>query len=312
MVLIGVIQRKYYRVAWRAKLTKEYLQYLKAKGDTDETLEWVESRLKMFRGWLRSSTNRNKPVTADLVLEYLQYRRDCGRSEATIHGDFRAISASLRWCYNMGYVDRNVCDEIKLPPPPVCETEPYSPADVTKMITCIDKNGDDMKYRDIAVILFLYDTACRVSAMCNIKLNHLDMDNRRVKVVDKYKKSRWLSWGDRTHQALQQCIELDPRREYLFENRFKRKLTRSGVYQMVRRVCRNCGVEFRKVHLLRSAYSCEFLTRGGPERAWQLKLILGHADMQQIENVYARAVQEKLTLHAMRELSPADMLPLDN
>ena len=60
-----------------------------------------------------------------------------------------------------------------------------------------------------------------------------------------------------------------------------------------------------------AAYSCQFLMTGGPERAWQLQMILGHADMSQIKNVYARSVNETLALESMRDFSPGDRLVVD-
>jgi len=49
---------------------------------------------------------------------------------------------------------------------------------------------------------------------------------------------------------------------------------------------------------------------GGPDRAWQLQMILGHADMSQIRNVYGRAVNEMQALESMQTFSPGDRLPV--
>lgn len=289
-----------------------YLQHLRDKGNKSETIEWHQHKLQVFRTWLcsRSLSEQAQPVSRALVLEYLNHRRSERKAESTVSGDLRALAAMFRWAHKTGYIAVNPCDGIKLQPPAPCTQDPFSPGEVAQLLVYLRDLNDQMSRRDAFVILWLYDTKCRVSAMCRMRLGDLDIERRRVWVTDKYRKRRRLAWGSRTHEALLQWLEVRPDIDLLLCNRRGQPWTRFGVYQMFRRVCDRADVEFRKVHMLRFSYACEFLREGGADRAWQLQLIMGHADLTQIQQVYGRRVNEDLALETMQELSPGDRLEI--
>jgi|GEM_PF-6682329 len=287
-----------------------YLEYLKAKGDKARTIEWHAQKLEIFKQWLLTTGVRNRPVREDIIYDYMDYRRQQGKSSNTIEGDVRCLASMFSWAYAQGYISANPCANIKKPKATPCEEDPFTPSEVAKMLCYLEPNQDELSIRNTAIVLFLYDTGIRTTAMCNIKAGDMDFENRQVMVTEKYGKRKRLSWGDRTHDALKRYEKARSDNEYFFVSRRGCKLTRSGIYSMVQKLCVASGVRRRKVHLFRSAYSCEFLTVGGPERGWQLQFILGHADMSQIKNVYGRKVMNQLTNKTMQELSPADRLDL--
>ena len=307
---LASIQRYINRAKWRIRMVGTYFDYLRAKGVSELTIEWHMQKSKLFLEWLNATHKDTQPVTPETIRQYLDYRRTIGCAPSTIAGDYRSMHAGLQYAYEHGIIPSNPCASVKPPKAEPCREDPFTPAEVSKILYSFDHH-DPLTLRNQAIILFLYDTGCRVTAMCNIKLYDFDWDKRRVRVKDKYSKYRYLSWGDRTQQALIKHKVNQMTVKYFFENNKGRPLTRSGVYQMFKKACFNAGVRFRKVHLLRSAYSCQFLMTGGPERAWQLQMILGHSDMSQIKEVYGRTVNEILALDSMQKFSPGDRLAMD-
>ncbi len=305
------ITKRLFRDSWRKMIIQGFAHHLRQKGDKETTVEWHVGILTTFKQWLLTTAVRNRPVTQEIILDYLDHRRSEGKSEATVAGDLRSLSAVFAWAHDNGHRSYNPCAGLKSLKAPAAEDDPFTPAEVAQILTYLNNNPCPLTLRDTALILFLYDTGCRITAMLDIKVADMNFDNRVVRVTDKYSKKRTLSWGDRTHQAILDAVVHRPKcdSEYLIVNQHGNRMTRSGIYQMFRKACNRSGVRFRKPHYLRSSYSCEFLMEGGPERAHQLQLILGHSDMTQINAVYGRTANAKLAQQAMRELSPGDRLP---
>lgn len=307
--MIDYIEKRYYRNRWRKKLLKEYLSYLERKGDKQETIEWNRDKLKIFGRWLSDIYSPNQPVDSEMVLAYYEYRRTSGLSESTIAGDARALSAMFRWAYSVGFINSNPCKGLKKPKHVPCQLEPFTPNELSKILMYL--NSIDKK-RDIAIILFLCDTGCRVTAMTNIRIYDIDFSIRSVKVADKYAKRRRISWGDRTNNALLEYIKTRKDTcEYLFiSERKQEKLTRSGVYRMFKRACNGAGIHFRKPHILRSYFASWFLRIGGADLAWQLPLAMGLVDDTQLKSVYARTVMQDMVVESMQKNSPGDRIPV--
>jgi len=308
-----ILERNMCRVRWREIMLQQYCEYLRYKGDKPATIDWHRQKLEIFKEYLLSLPylQRNQPVTSNTIRGYLQLRSESGVSQNTIAGDFRALKALFSWACKEGHLPTNPCNGMKPVKAEPCQQMPFTPKELAKVINIID-NSNWVGKRNIAIILFLADTGCRVTALTNIKNEEMDLIQRRVYVTDKYSKRRWLSWGNRTTDALINYYEARPKSakcDNFFINDKLSQLTRSGVYLMFQRSLKQAGVAPRKLHMLRASYACQFLIAGGPDRQWQLQLAMGLADDSQIKNVYGRTVMDDLTLSAMRELSPADRLP---
>jgi site-specific recombinase XerD len=60
--------------------------------------------------------------------------------------------------------------------------------------------------RDEAVVRFLLDTGCRVSEMCGITLDDVDLDHELVIVTGKGRKTRPVYFGARTARAIDRYV----------------------------------------------------------------------------------------------------------
>lgn len=306
--MLQSLGKRYYRNRWREKVLNDYLDYLRKKGDKPSTISWSKEKGLIFWEWLNNTYPESRPVDNNMILAYFDYRRSCGIKESTIAGDARVLFAFFKWCYATGRLDINPCAGLRKPRHTPCEQEPYTPAEISRIITYLNNQNN---YRDVAIILFLADTGIRITAMTNITKFDIDMSRRVVKVKDKYDKRRRLSWGDRTNKALWDYMNTRKDTcEYLFTSERKPvKLTRSGVYRLFKRACEGAHVEFRKPHLLRTYFASQFLLAGGPERAHQLRMAMGLSDNSQLESVYAAVVMRDQAMLAMQELSPGDRIP---
>jgi integrase/recombinase XerD len=138
--------------------------------------------------------------------------------------------------------------------------------------------------RDSALLEFLYATGARVSEAVGVDLGHLDLDDRVVLVTGKGAKQRLVPMGGKAVAALSRwlpdrlsLIRRGQRGDPLFLNLRGRRLSRQGVFDVVRANARRAGIEGVEVspHVLRHSAATHMVEAGADLRTVQE--ILGHA-----------------------------------
>jgi integrase/recombinase XerD len=138
--------------------------------------------------------------------------------------------------------------------------------------------------RDSALLEFLYATGARVSEAVGVDLGHLDLDDRVVLVTGKGAKQRMVPIGGKAVAALSRwlpdrlsLIRRGQRGDPLFLNLRGRRLSRQGVFDVVRANARRAGIEGVEVspHVLRHSAATHMVEAGADLRTVQE--ILGHA-----------------------------------
>jgi integrase/recombinase XerD len=167
------------------------------------------------------------------------------------------------------------------------------------------------RVRDKAIIMVLYDTGVRVTEMCNMRFRDLDMDNNRIFVTGKGKKSRYVIFGNATGQVLWRYVvsrfprEKADQDEYIFvDNQGMRPITRNSVRQLLRRLGESAGVPDVHPHRLRHTFAVHYLKNGG--EIYSLADLLGHSTLEMVRNYLHLAERDIHDAH--RRASPGDHL----
>jgi integrase/recombinase XerC len=145
--------------------------------------------------------------------------------------------------------------------------------------------GRAVALRDRAVLELMYGSGLRVSEVCGLTVDRVDLDRQRVLVLGKGSKEREVPVGDFSRDALWNYLEQGrpvmapaPEDPNLFFNRRGRGLTPRDVRWMVDRY-RRTSLPDRSVspHTLRHSYATHLLEGGADIRAVQE--LLGHASL---------------------------------
>lgn len=87
-----------------------------------------------------------------------------------------------------------------------------------------------------AIIAFLYNTACRVTGLINVRIENLNLDRHMVKIVDKFSIT-WLVYGltEKTCKLLREYLEErdNPKKGWLFINGNNNRLTATQVNDII-------------------------------------------------------------------------------
>ncbi len=148
--------------------------------------------------------------------------------------------------------------------------------------------------RDRALLEFLYGTGARVSEAVGIDTEDIDLDERVAVVTGKGDKQRIVPLGSAAVEAISSYLDdrLALRRHgrdsgALFLNARGGRLTRQGVWKIVRKHAANAGLDPARVspHVLRHSAATHMLEGGADLRVVQE--ILGHASISTTQ-IYTR------------------------
>lgn len=154
--------------------------------------------------------------------------------------------------------------------------------------------------RDIAVSELLFAIGIRVSELCSLKPEHLDLESRTVLIYGKGAKERILQIGsEETIQALGKYIELHDEGikqcGYLFVNRLNQRLSEQSVRAMIVKYCGIAGIDLHITpHMFRHSFATLLLEEDVDIR--YIQKILGHSSITTTE------IYTHVSVHKQKEI----------
>ncbi len=132
------------------------------------------------------------------------------------------------------------------------------------------KGTDFLAARDRVIVMTLYFTGMKVSEMCELKVSDIKLDKGLIEVSGKKKRSiemaEELRDAFRTYLKERTLLNIRKGRangKWLFVDRAGRRLTRQSIFLVVRKCCKNAGID-RKVspQTLRNSVAMHLLLHG--------------------------------------------------
>jgi len=226
---------------------------------------------------------------------------DGGYSPFTLHQYVRSCKRFFKWLAEEEKLRSNPARRLELPLLP--EQHPRGiPVDSRDaMIGCA------ANLRDLAIMMFLADTACRVAGVVNLRLCDLELDDCQAQVHEKgrgNRRDRTVYFSDETAQAIRDYLAVRPDIpdcDSVFVGNHNGRhsygqpwgLTETGVREMLRRTARAANVKSRwNPHNWRHAAIRGMLSNGLslPETAQ----IAGHSTVKVTGDTYGYFPEEQL------------------
>ncbi len=278
-----------------------FIRFLATERGLSENYQLSTRRsLTEFAEWCSKAKEvmRVNKVTLQMIGDYLAIRKRAGLSAASIKLIAVALKIFFRFLVGQGCVARDPTETLTLPRIDRYLPETLNELQIQQLIESIDVNRP-FGLRDRAIVELLYASGLRISELANARLEHLNFDDRILRVTGKGNKMRLVPVGRKACDALSSYIsteraKLVKRRtgSEIFLSTRGTRLTTTRIWQIVKACARRSGLEVNIYpHLLRHSFATHLLSNGADLRI--IQEMLGHADISTTQ-VYTHVDQQRL------------------
>lgn len=276
---------------------RDYLQF--ERGVSPRTLDAYGRDLeRMVEFSKRHHIDDVANLTSAQLREFVYEMKDRGLAATSIRRTLSAIRTYFAFLLAEGHVKADPTEKVEMPKtwrklPGVLSRE-----DVASILDAPDIS-ERFYWRDKALLEFAYAAGVRVSELASLKVRDLDLNEGVAVVFGKGAKERIVPIGRAAQRALDAYLrELRPilaKRDaegVVFLNAQGRKLTRMGIWKILRKYVKRSGVKKRVTpHTLRHCFATHLL-EGGADLA-AVQEMLGHADISTTQ-IYTHVDREYL------------------
>ncbi len=284
------------------ELLEQFIDHLWMEhGLTENTLAAYRNDLAGFSCWLASKHNKLVAVSTSDIQRYLAGKFEQGyksRSSARLLSTLRRFYA---WLLREKRISEDPTRLLESPkaerPLPVSLNE----AQVVSLLNAPD-SGDDIGYRDRAMLELLYATGLRVSELVNLQLSQVSIEPGVLRIMGKGNKERlvpvgevaldWLSAYMR-HVRPSLLQNKSSATNAVFVTQRGGAMTRQAFWYMIKRHAVHAGIDPEKLspHTLRHAFATHLLNHGADLRVVQM--LLGHSDISTTQ-IYTHVADQRL------------------
>jgi len=229
-----------------------------------------------------------KDVTTSLVAAFLA---GLPHSEKTVLNYHVGLAALWTWALKEQYVDRHIIRLVDKPRPKIVVIKPFIQTEILALLNAVRNNP----LRDRTIIYLLLDTGMRASELVGIMRGNIDIVGRRIKVLGKGNKERFIPFSPKTASVFLKYLSTHAG-DRIFP------ITRTGLRLLMLRLGKRAGVSGCYPHRFRHTFAINYLRNGGDP--YTLQEILGHTTMDMVRR-YLHIAQVDLE-SAHRRASPVE------
>ncbi len=224
------------------------------------------------------------------VRAYLAGLADRGLAASSVAGRLAAVRSLYRHALRLGSIETDPLAGVRAPRRPSRLPRVLSVDEAETLVTAparAEGRDEALARRDGAMLELLYATGMRISELAGLTLDRVDVERRRLRVVGKGNKERWLLFGAPAGAALRRYLQVarpvlaarGTPSSAVFLNAAGRPLTARGARMVIGRWVNASGSPTRtSPHTLRHSFATHLLEGGADLRVVQE--LLGHANLQ--------------------------------
>jgi len=281
---------------------EDFLNCLKnEKGYSVNTIVAYRNDLSQFLQYLE---NRGVKSWADVgkgdLINYITYlKANREYASATVARKVAAIKSFFHYLAGEGFLKDDPTATLDSPKVRKYPPKAISQEEVNKLLDAPTRREGPRALRDRAILELLYATGMRVSELVALNLGDVSLDSANVRCIGKGGKERIIPIYARALQAIQDYVEKgrlqllrDPSEKAFFLNHRGRRLTRQGLWLIIKRYVEEVGIAVPVTpHTLRHSFATHMLSGGADLR--NVQELLGHANISTTQ-VYKQVSDESL------------------
>ena len=293
-----------------AGLADLYLLRCDVEGKSPRTVKAYRETVARFLRLLPREVIRPEQVQADHIYVYLGAYTE--HSLETRHRYFREVRCFFNWLVELDYLERSPFRGLKNVRLPQRIVEPFSGQEVEALLEACGTGA--MGLRDRALLLVLLDTGARCSEIVQLRLDDLDLDGRRLRILHgKGNKQRVVPFADRCAATLGRYVDERGSRPgplFLAATHLRaltddQPLRPNGLKQLLRRLGKRTGIA--KVHAHRFRHTFATWAIQHDARELDVQYLLGHSSPDMVRRYSSSYRSEQAALRHV-SFSPADQM----
>jgi integrase/recombinase XerD len=282
---------------------EQFLTYItEEKGYSSNTLAAYRNDLTQFLSFLRGRVDGWDRVSRQNIIDYIMtMKADQEYASSTVARKVAAIKSFFHYLVDKGELDDDPTATLDSPKVRKRLPKAISAEDLEQLLEEPAREQTPKALRDRALLEVLYATGLRVTELVSLDVDDVNLASATLRIVrPKDKSERIVPIHERAIEPLQDYLERgrmqllrDPKETALFLNHRGRRLTRQGLWLIVKHYVREVGItEEITPHTLRHTFAAHLVEKKADLE--YVQELLGHANISTTQ-VYTQLGSEKGT-----------------
>ncbi|RPJ35446.1 MAG: tyrosine recombinase [Verrucomicrobiaceae bacterium] len=281
------------------KESDSFMRYLATERGLSEAYQLsVRQSLDALAGWLEKRGTTLRDVGTEELAAFLSQRKKDGMIAASLRITTVHLKVFFRWLAAKGRLPMDPAEPLLAPRPDQTLPDTLHAAEVAKLLDSIDP-GARLGRRDRAILELFYASGLRLSELCRLRLEMMDLDGGFARITGKGNKTRVVRIGGKARETIADYLanerpELVTRRtsSHVFLSIRGGPLSPDRVRQIVKERAKMAGIgQNIHPHLLRHSFATHLLEGGADLRV--IQELLGHADISTTQ-IYTHVDRQRL------------------
>jgi len=283
---------------------ENFLHYLAVeKGYSENTIAAYRNDLHDLASFIEEEAARSGIIPPwagfdrQSMLRYLLSLKERGYVPSTLARKVAAVKSFFKFMVAEGIIKASPTEGVSSPKVGRSLPRPISISEARRLIEQPSKLSTPEAKRDEAMLKLLYASGMRVSELVALNLDDVDTKGGYVRCFGKGHKERIIPIAEQAALVVEEYVtEARPRlaqnseETALFLNRRGERLTRQGLWQILKGYAREAGLEAQVTpHTLRHSFATHMLSGGADLRSVQE--LLGHSNISTTQ-VYTHLTSE--------------------
>jgi integrase/recombinase XerD len=289
----------------------DFLEHLsRQQGRAANTIAAYRNDLEQFvefaQGVASPPMGEWRELTPECLQAYLRFLNTHTKAytPATVARKLAAVKRFCEFLHQTEQIETNFAKSVRLPK--VTKNLPHTmrAEEISRLLAEPARHHTPQARRDWALLETLYATGMRVSELVELNLKDLDLEAKQIRCGANGKHSRTVSLSDQAVTALDLYLRegrldlvVDRSEPALFLNHRGQRLTRQGLWLIIKRYVEQVGIETPVTpHTLRHSFAAHLLNSGAALREVKERLGYAHLSSTQIYQQVANGVAAELVI----------------
>ncbi|MFD2157909.1 tyrosine recombinase [Rubritalea tangerina] len=258
----------------------------------------VRQSLEAFRRWSEGQSLSLQDHDTDSLARFVSYRKKEGLGNSSLRILVVHLKIFYRYLAARSKVGADIAEPLIAPKVESYLPDTLSAQLVGDLLESID-TSQRLGKRDRAILELFYASGLRLSEICQIRIEHYDMEENLVRVTGKGNKTRIVPVGESAQKAIELYLSAERRelvrpktRSHLFISVRGGALSPDRMRSIVKQRAQRAGIKSSMYpHLLRHCFATHLLENGADLRV--IQEMLGHADISTTQ-IYTHVDQKRL------------------